>query len=134
MAITVGIPRETFPGERRVAITPRACQALQKVGVQEIVEYSAGAQAGFLDDHYLEAGARLASRADLFKEADIIAQVRCLGANPDEGRADLFREADIVAQVRCLGPNPDEGRADLPLLRPGQVLVGFGEPLTAAQE
>jgi NAD(P) transhydrogenase subunit alpha len=110
MAITVGIPRETFPGERRVAITPRACQALQKVGVQEIVEYSAGAQAGFLDDHYLEAGARLASRAD------------------------LFQEADIIAQVRCLGANPDEGRADLPLLRPGQVLIGFGEPLTAAQE
>jgi NAD(P) transhydrogenase subunit alpha len=110
MAITVGIPRETFPGERRVAITPRACQALQKVGVQEIVEHSAGVQAGFPDEHYVEAGARLASRAD------------------------LFNEADIIAQVRCLGANPDEGRADLPLLRPGQVLVGFGEPLTAAQE
>jgi NAD(P) transhydrogenase subunit alpha len=110
MATTVGIPRETFPGERRVAITPRACHALQKFGVQEIVEHSAGVQAGFLDEHYVEAGARLASRAELFKEADIIAQVRCLGANSDEGRADLA------------------------LLRPGQVLVGFGEPLTAVQE
>lgn len=110
MAITVGIPRETFPGERRVAITPRACQALQKFGVQEIVEHSAGVQAGFLDEHYVESGARLASRTDLFEQADIIAQVRCLGANPDEGRADLA------------------------LLRPGQVLVGFGEPLTAARE
>jgi NAD(P) transhydrogenase subunit alpha len=110
VAITVGIPRETFPGERRVAITPRACQALQKVGVQEIVEYSAGVQAGFLDEQYIEAGARVASRAE------------------------LFQEAEIIAQVRCLGANPDEGRADLPLLRPGQVLVGFGEPLTAVQE
>ena len=110
MAITVGIPRETFPGERRVAITPRACQALQKFGVQQIVEHSAGVEAGFLDEHYVESGARLASRTELFQEADIIAQVRCLGANPDEGRADLA------------------------LFRPGQVLVGFGEPLTAAQE
>ncbi len=110
MAITVGIPRETFPGERRVAITPRACQALQKFGVQQIVEHSAGVEAGFLDEHYVESGARLASRIDLFQEADIIAQVRCLGANPDEGRADLA------------------------LFRTGQVLVGFGEPLTAARE
>ncbi len=110
MAITVGIPRETFPGERRVAITPRACQALQKFGVQQIVEHSAGVEAGFLDEHYVESGARLSNRTDLFQEADIIAQVRCLGANPDEGRADLA------------------------LFRTGQVLVGFGEPLTAAQE
>ncbi len=110
MAITVGIPRETFPGERRVAITPRACLALQKFGVQQIVEHSAGVEAGFLDEHYVESGARLSNRTDLFQEADIIAQVRCLGANPDEGRADLA------------------------LFRTGQVLVGFGEPLTAARE
>ena len=110
LAITVGIPRETFPGERRVAITPRACQALKKLGVEQIVEHSAGVQAGFLDEHYAASGARLASRAELFAQADIIAQVRCLGANPDEGRADLA------------------------LLRPGQLLVGFGEPLTAARE
>ncbi|HUS05262.1 MAG TPA: Re/Si-specific NAD(P)(+) transhydrogenase subunit alpha [Bryobacteraceae bacterium] len=110
MAITVGIPRETFPGERRVAITPRACQALQKFGVEQIVEHLAGVQAGFPDENYVESGARMARRADLFAQADIIIQARCLGANPDEGRADLT------------------------LFRPGQLLVGFGEPLTAAQE
>ncbi len=110
MAIIVGIPRETFPGERRVAVTPRACQAMQKSGIHAIVEYSAGVQAGFLDEHYAESGARLANRPD------------------------LFQEADVVIQVRCLGANPEEGRADLPLLRPGQALVGFGEPLTATKE
>jgi NAD(P) transhydrogenase subunit alpha len=110
VAITLGIPRETFPGERRVAITPRACQALQKLGIQEIVEYAAGAEAGYLDEHYIEVGARMARRAD------------------------VFRESDIIAQVRCLGANPEEGRSDLALLRPGQTLVGFGEPLTATQE
>jgi NAD(P) transhydrogenase subunit alpha len=110
VAITLGIPRETFPGERRVAITPRACQALQKLGIQQIVEYSAGVEAGFLDEHYTESGARMA------------------------GRADVFRESDIIAQVRSLGANPEEGRSDLALFRPGQTLVGFGEPLTATQE
>jgi NAD(P) transhydrogenase subunit alpha len=37
-------------------------------------------------------------------------------------------------QVRSLGVNPEQGRADLPLLRPGQLLIGFGEPLTAVRE
>ena len=110
MAITVGIPRETFPGERRVALTPRACLALQKVHIQPLVEHSAGVEAGYPDDQYIESGARLASRAE------------------------VFRESDIVAQVRCLGANPEEGRLDLALLRPGQTLVGFGEPLTSTRE
>jgi NAD(P) transhydrogenase subunit alpha len=110
VAITVGVPRETFPGERRVAITPRACQALQKSGIQQVVELSAGVEAGYPDEQYVGSGARIASRAEVF------------GA------------ADIVAQVRCLGANPEEGRTDLSLLRSGQVLVGFGEPLTATRE
>lgn len=110
MPTTVGVPRETFPGERRVAITPRHCDALRKAGVEIIIEHSAGAEAGFPDHTFSDRGARLA------------------------GRADLFREAGIIAQVRCLGANPDAGRSDLELLRPGQALVGFGEPLTALKE
>src|SRR5260370_1423441 len=46
MAITVGIPRETFPGERRVAIIPRACDPLKKSGVDIVAEHSAVAAAG----------------------------------------------------------------------------------------
>lgn len=110
MAITVGIPRETFPGERRVAIIPRACDALKKLGVDILIEHSAGAAAGFPDEQYTVRGARLGSRADLFEAADIILQVRTVGANPEAGRADL------------------------PLLRRGRILVGFGEPLTALEE
>jgi H+-translocating NAD(P) transhydrogenase subunit alpha len=67
-------------------------------------------EAGFPDELYVARGARIASREE------------------------VFREADILAQVRCLGANPDAGRADLSLLRPGQILVGFGEPLTALTE
>src|SRR5579884_2985903 len=106
----VGVPRETFPGERRVAITPRQCDVIRKSGAEVLLEYSAGADAGFPDDVYVARGARLGSRAD------------------------VFREADIVAQVRCLGANPDAGRSDLPFLRRGQTLIGFGEPLTALRE
>lgn len=110
MPTIVGVPRETFPGERRVAITPRQCDVLRKSGAEVVLEYSAGAEAGFPDEIYLGRGARLASRSD------------------------IFREADVLAQVRCLGANPDEGRSDLALLRPGQAVVGFGEPLTALKE
>ena len=110
MPAIVGVPRETFAGERRVAITPRDCEALRKVGAEVVVEHSAGAEAGFPDETYSARGARLA------------------------GRADVFREADIIAQVRCLGANPEFGRSDLALLRAGQALVGFGEPLTALKE
>ena len=109
MPVTIGVPRETFPGERRVALTPRACDAIAKLGASVIVEQSAGQEAGYSDDQYTARGARIGSRAEVFG-------------------------ADVVVQVRTLGANPENGRADLNLLRSGQTLIGFGEPLTAAQE
>jgi NAD(P) transhydrogenase subunit alpha len=109
VAVTVGVPRETFPGERRVALIPRACDALGKLGVNVVVEPSAGAEAGFLDEHYASRGARLASRREVF-------------------------QADVIVQVRSLGANPEAGRADLTLLRARQTVIGFGEPLTALEQ
>jgi NAD(P) transhydrogenase subunit alpha len=110
LGVTIGVPRETFPGERRVALIPRGCDAVAKLGATVIVEHSAGAEAGFPDDQYPARGARLGSRQEIFAQSDIILQVRTLGANPDAGRDDLG------------------------LLRSGQMLIGFGEPLTAARE
>ena len=110
MAVTIGVPRETFPGERRVALIPRTCEALAKIGASVIVEKSAGVEAGFPDDQYVARGAGVVSRGE------------------------IFERSGIVVQVRSLGANPDEGRADLSLLRSGQILIGFGEPLTAARE
>jgi len=103
----LGIVGETFPQERRVALVPRQCEALRKSGLDVIVEQSAGVESGFPDELYVARGARIGSREE------------------------VFREADIVAQVRCLGANPEAGRADLPLLKSGQILIGFAEPLTA---
>ena len=110
MAVTIGVPRETFPGERRVALIPRTSEALGKLGASIIVEQSAGVEAGFPDDQYVARGAKIASRAEVFAQADIIVQVRSLGANPEAGRADLA------------------------LFRPGQTVIGFGEPLTSPRE
>jgi proton-translocating NAD(P)+ transhydrogenase subunit alpha len=46
----------------------------------------------------------------------------------------VFAQADIIVQVRSLGANPEAGRADLALFRPGQTVIGFGEPLTSPRE
>ncbi len=105
----VGVPRETFPGERRVALTPRQCESLKKIGLDVLIETSAGAEAGFPDEAYVSRGGRFGNRSQVF-------------------------EADIIAQVRCLGANPEAGQSDLPLFRPGQAVVGFGEPLTALKQ
>ena len=110
MPAIVGVPRETFPGERRVALAPRHCEPLRKIGVDILVETSAGTEAGYPDEAYVSRGARFGSRSD------------------------VFAEADIIAQVRALGANPDQGESDLPLLRPGQIVIGFGEPLTALKQ
>jgi H+-translocating NAD(P) transhydrogenase subunit alpha len=107
--VTLGIPRETFLGERRVALTPRACEALKKLGMTIVVEENAGAAAGFPDSQYLDRGLAIATRAD------------------------VFATADIVVQVRSYGANPDSGRSDLSLMRPGQYVIGFGEALSSPQ-
>jgi H+-translocating NAD(P) transhydrogenase subunit alpha len=107
--VTIGVPRETYPGERRVALIPRACDALGKLGASVVVEQSAGVEAGFPDEQYALRGARSASRRDVF-------------------------QCEVILQVRSLGANPDAGRADLPLLRAGQTVIGFGEPLTALDQ
>jgi NAD(P) transhydrogenase subunit alpha len=101
----VGIPRESYPGERRVAIVPAVLPGLIKGGLEIIVEAGAGAEAGYPDATYTAKGAKIAAN-----------------------RAEVFRAADIVAQVLCYGSNDKTGEADLPLLHKDQVLVGFLRP------
>jgi NAD(P) transhydrogenase subunit alpha len=102
----VGVPRESYPGERRVAIVPAVIPALMKGGLEVIVQAGAGNDAGYPDAAYLSKGAKIAA-----------------------DRAEVFRLADIVVQVLCYGSNDRTGEADLPLLRRDQVLVGFLRPL-----
>src|SRR5271169_2211787 len=102
----VGVPRESFPGERRVAIVPAVIPSLTKAGLEVIVEAGAGKEAGYLDADYSAKGARLVPT-----------------------RADVFGGADIVTQVLCYGANDRTGQADVPLYRPNQALIGFFRPL-----
>ena len=72
----VGIPKETWPGETRVAVIPAGAAALKKAGVDVAVERGAGAAAGFTDDAYVQQGAAVFGRAEIFEGADIILTVR----------------------------------------------------------
>lgn len=111
LLMIVGIPRETYPGERRVALVPKAFEPLGKAGLELWIESGAGERAGIPDREFTARGAKVAADRD-----------------------ELFAKADIVAQVRMLGANPEAGRDDLPRMRKGQILLGFGEPLTAMRE
>jgi NAD(P) transhydrogenase subunit alpha len=102
----VGVPRESFPGERRVALVPAAIPNLTKAGLEVVVEAGAGMAAGYPDADYTAKGAK------------IIAE-----------RAEVFRAADIVLQILCYGSNDKTGKADVPFFRHDQVLIGFLRPL-----
>jgi len=102
----VGVPRESFPGERRVALVPAAIPNLIKAGLEVVVEAGAGAAAGYPDADYTAKGAKITA-----------------------DRAEVFRAADILVQILCYGSNDKTGKADLPLFRNGQTLIGFLRPL-----
>jgi NAD(P) transhydrogenase len=76
-SLTVGVPREIYPNERRVALTPQNAALLRKKGFASVlVEHNAGAQAQFMDEQYAKAGATLVARDELFKRSDIMLKVR----------------------------------------------------------
>ena len=104
----VAVLRETYPGERRVALVPAQVPALIKVGLQVLTESGAGNEAGYPDEAYRE------------KQAEIAAD-----------RADAIRRADVLLQVRSYGSNLENGAADLELLRAGQMVIGQCDPLTS---
>ena len=72
----VGIPKETWPGETRVAVIPAGAAVLKKAGVDVAVENGAGQAAGFTDEAYVQHGAAVLSRADIFEGADVLLTVR----------------------------------------------------------
>jgi len=103
--VIVGVPKETYPGERRVALVPAVLPNLKKLGLEAVIEAGAGLEAGYTDAHYAEKGARIL---------------------PD--RKSVFAAADIITQVLCYGSNDKTGKADLPLMKRDQVLIGFLRP------
>ena len=106
MAVIVGVPKESFPGERRVALVPSVLPNLKKAGLEVVIEKGAGNEAGYPDATYVEKGAKVLAT-----------------------RAEVFGAADIITQVLCYGSNDRTGKADLPLMKRDQVLIGFLRPL-----
>jgi NAD(P) transhydrogenase subunit alpha len=86
----IGVLKETFPGERRVALVPSLIPTLLKASHIVVVETGAGVAAGFPDSQYIEKGAKIAPRDEVF-DSDLLLHVRALGANPEAGRAELER-------------------------------------------
>jgi NAD(P) transhydrogenase subunit alpha len=105
-----GVVKETYPGERRVALVPAVLAALAKAGINCLVESGAGEAAGFSDQAYLDQGAELVPT-----------------------REQVFAAADLMVHVRALGANCEAGITDLGLVRRGQTLVGFCDPLGAPE-
>lgn len=106
--IKIGVPKETYPGETRVALVPANIQQFKKAGAEVIVQSGAGERAGYKDEEYLEKGAQLA-----------------------KSREEVFANSDIILHVRALGANPEEGKKDIKLMKEGQILIGFLEPFFA---
>jgi NAD(P) transhydrogenase subunit alpha len=104
--VIVGVPKEIYPGERRVALTPVVVPMLAKAGLEVVIEAGAGVAAGYPDAQYQDKGAKVL---------------------PD--RPAVFAQADIIAQVLGHGANDKNGESDLRLMRRGQALVGFLRPL-----
>jgi NAD(P) transhydrogenase subunit alpha len=102
----VGVPRETWPGEHRVALIPAAAAALKKAGLDVVVEQDAGAAAGFPSSAYTSAGATVSPRDAVFSTADILLQVRSVP--PDGGR--LRRGQAVIGFADPLG-SPEAIRA-----------------------
>lgn len=98
----VGIPREVFPGERRVALVPAQVGPLAKAGFRIRVESGAGGPAGFADREYADKGAEIVARSDALA-ADVVLSVRW----------DLSEDA--ASETMSAG-------------RSGQILIGMWDP------
>lgn len=109
-SVIVGVPKETYPGESRVALVPAVIPTLTKAGLEVILQTGAGELAGYPDTAYVEKGAKIV---------------------PD--RATVFRTADAVLQVLCYGSNDVNGKDDVPLYKSGQALIGFLRPFGSVE-
>ncbi|MDH3211169.1 MAG: Re/Si-specific NAD(P)(+) transhydrogenase subunit alpha [Myxococcales bacterium] len=105
----VGVPREIAPGERRVALVPDAVKGLCADGLEVRVETGAGTEAGFSDEAYAAAGARLES-----------------------GAAAILGGSDLVLKVQPPRERPDGGH-EVDDLRAGSTLIAFLRPLDEPQ-
>jgi len=102
-SLTVGVPKEIFLNERRVALSPQACKVLADKGFNVVIEQGAGESAKFLDQDYIDAGGKIVSTKEAFG-------------------------SDIVLKVRPPGEHPILGVHEAELMKPGTNLYSFLYP------
>src|SRR5215831_7878329 len=100
----IAVPRETAPGERRVALVPESCKKLIQAGYEIAIEAGAGEAAGFTDDGYRESGASV-----------------------DPNAIGLLTSADLVMKVNA--PATMAGRDEIAWMRAGAIYLGSLMPL-----
>jgi NAD(P) transhydrogenase len=98
-SLTIGVPKETFPNERRVSVTPQNVAVLLKKGFKAVlIERDAGLQAKFPDDAYMKAGATLVGPSMVWAESDIVLKVRApLHSDAKDEVAKLKKGATIIS-------------------------------------
>lgn len=101
--VTVGVPKEIFQNEKRVALSPAGVQALVKQGFNVVVESGAGDASKFSDDQYKEVGAKI------------------------QGTKEVLA-SDLVVKVRAPMLNPALGVHEVDLLKPSSTLISFVYP------
>ena len=106
----IGVPKESYPGERRVALVPAVLPTLTKAGFEVHVQAGAGIEAGYPDSQYSDKGAKIVA-----------------------DRQSVFSAADIIVQVLCYGSNDVTGKEDVPLFHRDQILIGFLRPFGDAE-
>lgn len=91
--LTIGVPKEVFKNEKRVALTPAATAALHKAGFNIVVEENAGLEAKFLNDQYAASGATVTDRQKALS-SDIVLKVRAPSADEISG---LSNRANLIS-------------------------------------
>jgi H+-translocating NAD(P) transhydrogenase subunit alpha len=106
--VVIGIPKEILSGENRVAITPDTASKLIKLGFEIVIETNAGLNAHFLDENYINAGAKILSNAK-----------------------EVFEASDVICKVQR--PVVDSSINELQLMKKGTLLISFFFPLNYPQ-
>ena len=104
-SLTVGVPLESFPNERRVALTPQNTALLLKKGFARVlVERGAGASAQFPDSAYEQAGATLVQGEAVWAESDILLKVRAPSLDGGDKRSEVEKLREGVTLASFLYP------------------------------
>jgi len=109
-ALVVGIPKEIWVGERRVAASPASVQRMRKRSIEVVVQAGAGDAAGMQDAVFAEAGARIVATVE-----------------------EVYAQADIIIKVRAPMDDYERGRHEAELLREGQTIISFLWPAQNAE-